>query len=289
MLEQTYELVPNAPPAMSWEEYERVSLVEWRSLISGASSGDEAAIHRFLELNPSFVPGAFSFPTSGHGPIYSGVFSKPPLNGVGMHVPDFLWLATATDIVFPIFVEIETPSKRWFTESGQPRAEFTQARNQLVAWKQWFSNPVNQLAFCQNYGIRPRFEDREIRPQFVLVYGRRAEFEERPGLRGVRAHQQGSDEVHVTFDRLVPDANARDFLTLRMTGDGVVAIVFPPTVRLGPGIAPSWRRVKNRVEAALAEKRMSPERRRFVAERLPYWDEWAGRKDRGWERRSDCE
>ena len=146
MLKRTYELVTNGPPAMPWEDYERTSLAEWRSLISGASYGDEALMHSFLERNPSFVPGAFSFPTSGHGPMYSGVFSKPPLSAVGMHIPDFLWLATATDIVFPIFVEIETPSKRWFTEGGQPRAEFTQARNQLVIWKQWFGNAVNQLA-----------------------------------------------------------------------------------------------------------------------------------------------
>jgi len=34
---------------------------------------------------------------------------------------------------------------------------------------------------------------------------------------------------------------------------------------------------------------MSPERRRFVAERLPYWDKWASLEERGWERMGDYE
>ncbi len=72
-----------------------------------------------------------------------------------------------------------------------------------------------------------------------------------------------------------PDANARDFLTLRMTSRGIAALVFPPTVRLGPNIAPYWLALGGLVEAALAEERMSPSRREFVAARLPYWDSWA--------------
>lgn len=55
----------------------------------------------------------------------------------------------------------------------------------------------------------------------------------------------------------------------------VTALVVPPTLRLGPSIAPSWVSVLNRPEAALGEERMSPERRRFVAERFGYWDSWA--------------
>lgn len=275
----TYELIENPPPAMSWDEYEQTTLREWNALISGPSATDEAAIHRFLELNPSMVPGAYSFPLSGHGPIYSGVFSKPPLNGVGMRVPDFMWLATATDIIFPMFIEIETPAKRWFTANGQPRAEFTQARNQLVGWKQWFNRPANRLVFFETYGIQGRVHNFEIQPQFVLVYGRRQEFDERPELRGTRAQQRGDDEYHVSFDHLVPDHNARNFLTLRKAGNDTAAIVFPPTVRLGPGIATTWLEVGNRIEAALAEERISPERRRFLADRIPYWDAWARRGD----------
>jgi hypothetical protein len=186
-----------------------------------------------------------------------------------------MWLATATDGIFPVLIEVETPAKRWFTASGQPRAEWTQARAQLVSWKQWLKRPENLSVFRNLYGISGRFKDFEIHPQFVLVYGRRREFQERFEMRGARANQQGPDEYHVTFDRPGPDFKAQDFLTLRIEGTRVAALVIPPTVRLGPDIAPLWLDVANRPEAALRESRMSPERRRFVADRFAYWDEWA--------------
>ena len=274
MSEITYNLAKDAPPAMPWDEYERAALQSWNRIIDGPEASDDRAIHEFLEQNPCFVPGAFSFPVSGHDPLFAGVFTKPPLSGIGMPVPDFMWLATATDITFPMFVEIETPAKRWFTESRQPRAEFTEARNQLVTWKQWLNRPANRTLFLEMYGISHECRSDEIRPQFILVYGRRKEFQERPEMRGVRANQQGDNEFHVTFDRLKPDYNAQDFLTLKMTRTQVTAIVVPPTIRLGPHIAPSLVSVVNRPDAAMRESRMSPERRRFVAERFAYWDEW---------------
>jgi hypothetical protein len=288
MLEVTYRLVEDAPPAMPWEEYERNALQDWNVLINGPQATNEQAIHEFLEQNPSFVPGAFSFPMSGHGPLFAGVFTKPPLTGIGMRVPDFMWLATATDITFPMLVEIEAPSKRWFTESGQPRAEFTEARTQLVAWKQWLNMPANRSVFLELYGISRERRYDEIRPQFILVYGRRSEFEEHPEMRGLRANQQGPDEFHVTFDRLKPDYNARDFLTLRMDRGQVTAVVVPPTIRLGPDIAPCLLDVAKRPEAAMRELRMSPERRRFVAGRFAYWDEWVRSGGSAW-RGGDCE
>ncbi|MCK4729234.1 MAG: DUF4263 domain-containing protein [Desulfobacterales bacterium] len=261
ILKKTYELVKDAPSAISWEVYERDALKEWNKLISGPRADDERTIHEFLEQNPSFVPGAFSFPTSGHGPVFGGVFSKPPLTGIGIRIPDFMWLATATDIISPVFVEIETPAKRWFTKIGQPRAEWTQARNQIVTWKQWLNKVANKAVFLEYYGLSAEFRHFEIKPQFVLVYGRRKEFDEDPTFRGIRALQQGPDEFHITFDRLCPDYNARNFLTLRKDGEKVVATVVPPTILLGPGIAQLWLPVIGRPEAALSEFRMSRDRR----------------------------
>jgi hypothetical protein len=272
---KTYKLTQAAPPAMSRKEYENLAIQEWDQILNGPQASDEAVIHSFLERNPSFIPGPFSFPTSGHYPIFCGVFSKPPLAGIGNHVPDFMWLATATGLIYPMFVEIETPTKRWFTESGQPRAEWTQARNQLVEWKSWMKKPANQLVLLQSLGVPERYARYDIRPQFILVYGRRSEFEARPELRSRMAMQTGEDEFHITFDRLTPDANASDFFTLKKERTGVTALVVPPTIELGPCMSFGSLEVKGRPEAALRELRMSPERRQFVASRFPYWDAWA--------------
>jgi hypothetical protein len=138
------------------------------------------------------------------------------------------------------------------------------------------------MVFLETYGISDEFNEFEMRPQFVLVYGRRAEFERRPQMRSVRALQQGADEYHVTFDRLRPDYNAGNYLALRKHGAQVSALVVPPTVRLGPAMSGSWLPVVGRPEAALRQLRMSPERRRFVAGRFAYWDEWARRGGRSY-------
>jgi hypothetical protein len=135
----------------------------------------------------------------------------------------------------------------------------------------------------KSYGLDGDFRTFELQPQFVLVYGRRAEFEERPEVRGIRAQQTGSDEYHVTFDRLVPEYNARNYFTLHKSGNDIQAVVVPPTVRFGPAIAPSWLRVRNREEAARAQERLSPERREFLASRFAYWDQWARREMRAYQ------
>jgi len=275
LMQKTYEIEKNAPPPMSWDEYETKTLTAWDELLSGPEAGDEGVIHRFLEQNPSFIPGAFSFPASGHSPVFGGVFSKPPLTGIGTLVPDFMWIATATDLIYPVLIEIETPEKKWFTKKGQPTAEWTQARSQIIAWKQWLNNAANKAVFIEQYGPSSVFRHFEIKTQFVLVFGRRKEFDINTNLRGARSHQQGHDEFHITFDRLRPDYNTRNYLSLKKSGDDVIALVVPPTIRLGPGLAPDLHLVKGRKEAALREDRMSKERREFVARRFSYWDEWS--------------
>jgi hypothetical protein len=259
---------------MPWEEYERTSIAEWNRLLSGPEAGDEEVIHKFLERNPSFIPGAFSFPTSGHPPVYGGVFSKPPLAAIGTFIPDFMWIATATDMIYPVLIEIETPQKKWFTKKGQATAEWTQARNQILSWKQWFNNASNRAVFIEQYGLSRVFPEFEINPQFVLVFGRRREFDDNPTLRGLRKHQQGIDEFHITFDRLGPDYNAKNYLSLRKSGKDIFGIIVPPTFLLGPFLAPDFFMVKGLEEAILQECRMSPDRRKFVKRRLPYWDDW---------------
>jgi hypothetical protein len=283
---KTYRLVPSPPPALEWEVYEKAAKAEWDVLLSSHHATDESKIQAFLERNPCFVPGAFSFPASGHYPIFGSVISKPTLAGVGVKVPDFMWLATATDTVYPVLVEIETPAKRWFTKAGQPDAKWTQARNQLIEWKQWLSDSDNKSVFLKSYQIPADYQNHHIEPQFVLVYGRRSEFEERPELRRKRALQEGQNEFHITFDRLGPDRNASHFLTIKKTGNGYTAITVPPTVLLGPHLAHHWQYIDGKEDAALSEDRMTSERRRFLAQRFEYWDDWARRNKSGYFRQA---
>jgi hypothetical protein len=62
-----------------------------------------------------------------------------------------------------------------FQKDGTPTAEFTQAKNQLSEWKVWFGKPENQMAFVRDYALP--FPRLKLEPQYVLIYGRRAEYE----------------------------------------------------------------------------------------------------------------
>jgi hypothetical protein len=288
--QKTYELISGAPPSMSWDEYERTSVAEYLALIAGPDREDEALIHSFLERNPAFVPGAFSYPSSGHAPIHYGVFSKPRLTGEPEHIPDFLWLATATDQIYPMFIEIETPAKRWFTVSGQPTAQWTQAYDQILNWKRWLKNPALMQTWINSLNLPYPFNrGYEFHPQFVLIYGSAAEFDERPELRSKRKEMAPDDTFLMTFDNLRPDANADDFMTLRRDGRRVTAVTVPPTYRLRPITSEDILEVQGRIEAVEREPRLTEQRRRFLMERIPYWDAWLRRDRRGVISVSDCE
>jgi hypothetical protein len=86
-----------------------------------------------------------------------------------------------------------------------------------------------------------RPEDRQLLPQYVLIYGRAPEFEvpgphERPDrLRKKRDFmRRGDDEHFMTFDSLRPKRDSSDFVTLSMTANGPKLHAVPPSFTTGP-------------------------------------------------------
>ncbi len=133
-LKRTYTMAASPMGSVSWEEYSGEALREWSMLLSD-SSRPEADFQRFLEDNPSFVPCNWgelpldqyyvpgeSQPVEGHhGPLNSALITQPRLTGLDGKTPDFLWLIRDSGTVYAVLIEIETPTKRWFTEKGHPR------------------------------------------------------------------------------------------------------------------------------------------------------------------------
>ena len=149
-----------------------------------------------------------------------------------------MWITRSTALITPVCIEIEKPGKRWFTKGGHPTAELSQALDQLIDWKVWFSESENQSIFRKTY-LRGQYEDRQLLPQYVLIYGRASEFEvpgphERPDrLRKKRDFmRRGDDEHFMTFDSLRPKRDSSDFATLSMTANGpklhAVPLALPP-------------------------------------------------------------
>ena len=172
-------------------------------------------------------------------------------------------------------VELETPYKQWFTQSGQPTAHFTHARHQLTEWRDWLSRPENQQIFYDTFEI-PDFDRRYrvFKPCYVLVYGRRNELEAKPHLNRFRAQQRRDDEVIMTFDRPSPEPKARQLACVARRANGYEAISVPATFRVGPNVARDLYQIRGLAEAVQKNPWISDERRRFLLERLPYWDQW---------------
>lgn len=267
-------LVGNSPPAMSWDDYARRVMLEWRALLASDASRDELTLQRFLEQHPSLVPARFDLGS----PLPRAVITQPPLEGLGKKKPDFMWVFINSSQIVPLMVEIETPHKRWFCENdGRPHHEFTQALDQISEWKSWIGRGPNQQTFRDYYEIPDReWRRRTFEPIYVLVHGSRVETDANREGSEKRAQAQRQNEVHMTFDRLEPDPKAADLLCVRIGRPGeYVAASWPPTVRIFAGGAEEFERISGKEDAVRASPWLSVERRDFLLRRIPVWDQWA--------------
>ncbi len=278
-LEPTYQMATNPPQPLAWDEYESRVLLEWAQVLN-APNVQEAAIQAFLERHPSMVPGAFLTACagkSGHCPQPVALISQPPLSGLTKRIPDFMWIAVDSSTISPVLIEIEQPSKRWFTQDGTPAAEFTQAQHQLAEWRAWMSEPANQAVFRDFYRLSDEYWRRlDFRPLYILILGRRREFDGRDTLNKIRRKLERDDEFYMTFDRLAPDYNCREFLCARINSPGEYsAITWPPTGTLSPAFARDRRKIADIKTAIEAAGWVTAERRDFLLARLDYWNAWA--------------
>ena len=205
-------------------EWERVKLTD-----------DESVAQRFLEKHVALLPGAFGDigPGGHHGPLYSSIFRLPPLRGLdAKRIPDFMWISRSTVNVTPVCIEIERPTKPWFTSSGQPTAHLTQAQDQLTTWRAWFSEPSNELMFREQY-LKGRFARRRLTPQFVLIYGRESDFTDTHKLTEDARHLKRIDlaresEHLFTYDSLRWNVKQEGLLTTSVHDNGQFEVSWIP-------------------------------------------------------------
>jgi hypothetical protein len=81
----------------------------------------------------------------------------------------------------------------------------------------------------------------------------------------------------MTFDRLKPDPNLAQAITVRDTSvpGRFTAVAVPPTLTLGPTFAHERARAQGLEDAVRANTNISPLRRDFLLRRMPYWSSWA--------------
>jgi hypothetical protein len=188
-----------------------------------------------------------------------------------------MWITSNSAEWYPTLVEIEAPSKTLFRKDGVPTSQFTQARNQLAQWRAWFSDTSNVQKFISEYAVPQDFvRFKTMEPHFLLVFGRRGEFQDDAELSKQRAAlMPAHDEELMSFDRLSSQRFVRDVVTVRATGAGRFRVLWVmPTLRMGPYVADTFLNFDGLAEAVASDHRISEERRSFLNERLPYWRDW---------------
>jgi hypothetical protein len=266
---------------MAWAEYDHLVREQWSSLLD--SNPPETQVQAFLEQHPSMVPGAHlglgHLGASGHSPFLSALITQPKLQGLGVRVPDFLWMAKDSLHFNPVFVEIEAPGKRWMTTRGHQHHDLTQALHQLDEWEDWFRTPANQAVFLDTFKVPADLRDRRWAPVFVLIYGRREN--ESDGVEALRTRLLSRHRFVIPYEHLKPDPHCSDYLCVRVRKGRLTALTVPPTARLAPMWAEDWARVDGKPEAAEATAGMPDGRAAFLASRFEYWDAWAAGGGRG--------
>ncbi|HTU36681.1 MAG TPA: Shedu anti-phage system protein SduA domain-containing protein [Acidimicrobiales bacterium] len=258
-------------------------------LLEEGDPNDESIFQTFLERHPCLVPGGDGSDQSlggHHGGWRNLLISQPPLPGITRRVPDFMWLSKTSEDIIPVLVEIEAPGKRWLTKGGDRTADLTHAEGQLAAWNRRLDDPASRQMFADLYDFPSRWAtEYNLEPRFVLIYGRRTEFEGYPDRNLLRRGIRERGVAAMTFDRLSPLAGSNNSVCVKIRNNRPVAIAIPPTFRLGPGNADEMAALDGLDDAIRSNSLITDERRRFLLERLPYWKGLAAERERGGRRR----
>jgi hypothetical protein len=268
----------SVPSISDADQYGRIQ-TGWHAVLNKPNV-EESEIQDYLERNLCLLP--FTEMPLNHGDgraLSNAVVTQPVLPGLKAKKPDFLYFTGSSGDIKAVFIEIESPEKRWFTASGQPTAELTQAASQISSWKTWFTDPLNVLAFERDYLVRdyPPLNDRVFLQEYILVIGRRSEFKD-PSLKRNRNSLQRDNETWMTYDRLAYTPHFREAVTVRIDCSGnspVFRVVHvPPTIKLGPHHYPDYHHLVGLEDAIQANTDISSERKSFLMSRLPYWRTW---------------
>ncbi|MBB2742899.1 UNVERIFIED_ORG: hypothetical protein FHR35_002721 [Microbispora rosea subsp. rosea] len=206
----------------------------WRALLDSPESHDEGLIQAFLERHPSLLPGSHSVDgDSGHLAFPMAVIAKPKLPGLSDREPDFMWIATDSECLYPILIEIETPHKKWFYgDRAEIHSDLTHAQGQLAEWRAWFNRGHNRSAFLDYYEIPPELTRRKLAPRFVLIYGRRENYMNSRRRQEKRAELARADERLLSFDRLTPSKHSVLYSCVQKKQDGYRVVAVPPCLTI---------------------------------------------------------
>ena len=180
---------------------------EYSALLARGSN--EQVYQRFIEAHTELVPRDFVL---NHG-IWGQVVLRKLAFGA-KYKCDFAFVTKSSVQWRCVFVEIERPDNTFFRGSTSDfHSDFDHAIHQIDRWRAWFRPDPHGRAseLLQPLLTFPQVPD-PVEIRFVLVYGRRAEFESVKIRRSLIESQQREDLRIMSFDSLSEDLASKDRL-----------------------------------------------------------------------------
>jgi hypothetical protein len=133
-----------------------------------------------------------------------------------------------------VLVEIEKPHSRYFRDNtNEFHADFLKALQQIGQWRGWFSNSENHSAFFNTTlsHVRLPLEKNPCHVKYVLVFGRREEFETNSTRRQLISAQERDDFKILSYDSLFEDLNSKNELYVGIRRNEFLEIISDKFIR----------------------------------------------------------
>lgn len=184
---------------------------EYLTLLDGGHN--EQVYQRFIETHTQLAPRDF---VQNHGVHLSLVLRK--LSFGADFKSDFFFLSKSSDDWNAVFIEIEKPTSRFFKDGSQEfHPDFVHALQQINSWRAWLTIDGNMPGFVSQLSslrVPITMQRNPTYPKFVLVFGRRAEYQDSELRRSRIRAEEREDFKIVTFDSLAEGLSGKKRLWL---------------------------------------------------------------------------
>lgn len=201
----------------------RLAATRFKKLL--ASKKDEQAYQDFLERNTEFVPREF---VQNHG-VHFGLLLRK-LSMARDYTTDFFFLSKSSSDWNGVLIEIEKPQSRYFKDNSNVfHNDFVKAQQQIGRWRAWFSSPENQTGFfnktLEHVRVPAHMRANPCHIKYVLVFGRREEFETNPTRVSLVHAEERDDFKIVSYDSLLEDFGSKSRLYLGVRKNEFIDII----------------------------------------------------------------
>ena len=211
----------------------------------------EQKYQKFLEENTALIPREF---LQNHGMHLDLVIRK--LSLARDYTTDFFYMAKSSADWHLVLVEIEKPQSKYFKNNrGDLHADFEAALGQISRWKAWMDNPARKNGFIDgtiaSLRVPAQMRSNPCHIKYVLVHGRRSEFEGNEDKKGIIRSKETNDFKILSYDSLVESLHTKGHLYVGIRKNDHYDIVSPHFVSetIFSWVDPSYLRITSALRA----------------------------------------